>query len=96
MNTHLRRIPLDLQAHQARPGENRVLCNFNNPTRRHHFGTTSKPPASILQFCTGPVMGSDLEQATPHGNRNRMSSIVGSQFIDQVLDMEVDRRLGNR
>ena len=38
---------------------------------------------------------SDFEQAPSHRNRDSMSSVVRLKFLNQVFDMEIDRRLGD-
>src|SRR5260370_14105563 len=40
-------------------------------------------------------MRSDLQQATPDRNGYRMRPVIGSQFVHQVLDMEVHGSLRN-
>src|SRR3954447_9703893 len=57
---------------------------------------TLESPATDLLFSTGVRIRSDLQQATPERDGDRMGPIVGLQFIHQVLDMEVNRGLRNR
>src|SRR5258708_29333644 len=56
----------------------------------------SRPAASFLSFSTGLGIRSDFKQPAAEGNGHRMRSVVGTQFVDEVLDVEVNRGLRDR
>ena len=37
----------------------------------------------------------DFQQPAPKGDRDSVRAVVGAELVDQVLDVEVDRRFGN-
>jgi hypothetical protein len=49
-----------------------------------------RPACSYLQ-----VLSLDLEQTAAKRDRHRMRSILCLELGDEILDVEVDRRLGN-
>ena len=69
----------------------RVARTLPVTRRSRYIGICSYPPTV---FCR-PLLRSDLHQASPERDRNRMRPVVGLQFIYQVLDVEVNRVLRN-
>ena len=59
------------------------------------FRGTAKSTARVLQFSVGLGMPSDLQQAAPDGDGDRMGPVVGLKFIHQVLDVEINGCLRN-
>src|SRR5215469_5294811 len=53
---------------------------------------TLAPAGNGLYFSTGP---SDRQQAAPHCNRYRVSPVIRPKLAHQILDMKIDRGLGN-
>jgi hypothetical protein len=72
---------------------------FTRTVDTTQFGTLAEhrnlQPASC-SFLQASEMGSDLQQAAPERDGDCMGPIVGLKFIYKVLDVEVDRSIGNR
>jgi hypothetical protein len=51
---------------------------------------------TTYSFLQAMVIRSELKQPAPERDGDRMGAIVGLKFIHQILDVEVNRGLGNR
>lgn len=49
----------------------------------------------VLQFSIVRVTQSDLQQPAAQGDCHGVRAIVGSQFVDKILDVEVDGGFGD-
>src|SRR5580704_11560914 len=57
-----------------------------------NIAISSFPP--MVFYRSMPV--SDLKKATPERDRDRVRSVIGPQLVHQVLDVKVNRSLGDR
>lgn len=60
------------------------------------------PPCPVEVFRRRPGVSyrqtglSNLQQTPAHGNRYRVSPVIRSELVHQILDMKIDGCLGNR
>src|SRR5262245_31340038 len=60
-------------------------------------GTTPTKPASGRPTSSkNTSSSSDRKQTAAHRDRDRMRTVVGAQFVHEILDVEIDRVLGDR
>jgi hypothetical protein len=67
-------------------------CESRNDGSSASTGDGSKAIATAQTRGQAFTM-SELQEAAPHGDGHRVRPIVGAQFVDQVLDVEIHGRL---
>ena len=95
MRTPLPRISWRLERVRANESaKNRAGCavNFIPCDTRVVYRNLVAQSCSFLQV---PRTNLDLQQASANRDGNRVRSVVRSELVNQVLDVEVDSRLGN-
>src|ERR1700678_192254 len=70
---------------------NKIRCrHYSLQTHEHPSQFWSEHP---IVFYSEQRMLSDLQQATPHRNRNRVRPIVSAQLVHEISDVIVDGSL---